>query len=83
MRSGVGGVVKRIDIEYGGRTFSVGGRELSDVMAAIDEALAGGDHWVRVNDGDGEPREAFLLITPGTPLAVVPIPGDQPPDVIL
>ncbi|WEG09507.1 hypothetical protein PU630_02770 [Microbacterium horticulturae] len=74
-------MVERIDIEYGGRTFSVGGQELSEVVDAIDAALAGGDHWLRVNDGDGAPREAFLLVTPGTPLAVVPIPGTQPPDV--
>jgi hypothetical protein len=74
-------VVKRIDIEYGGRSFSVGGKDLGTVMAAIDDALNGGDHWVRVNDGEGAPRDAFLLITPGTPVAVVPIAGDEPPDV--
>lgn len=74
-------MVKRIDIEYGGRSFSVGGKDVETVLATIDEALGGGDHWIRVNDGEGAPRDAFLLVTPGTPLVVVPISGDAPPDV--
>jgi len=73
--------MKRIDIEYGGRAFSMGGKDPRSVMAQIDAALDGGDHWLRVNDGEGARRDVFLLITPGTPVVVAPIPGDEPPDV--
>jgi hypothetical protein len=71
--------VKRIDIYYGGEHYSVGGRELDEVMGEIEKCLSGGDaHWLQVNDGEGAPRTAYLLITPGTPISIIPIPDDAP-----
>ncbi|RLK52637.1 hypothetical protein [Microbacterium telephonicum] len=72
--------MKRIDIEYGGRMYSVGGREPDEVMREIEEGIESGHHWLRVNDGEGMRRDALLLVTPGVPIAVVPIPGEPSVD---
>lgn len=70
--------MKRIDIYYGGERYSVGTRTFEEISAEVDAALAAGHDWIRVNDGDGAPRMAYLLITPGVPLAIVPIPDEDP-----
>lgn len=70
--------MKRIDIEYGGRLYSIGGRELVDVLKEVEDGVAsGGATWMKVNDGEGEPRDALLLITPGVPFAVIPVPAPE------
>lgn len=65
--------MKRIDIHYGGEHYSVGGREFDELVAEIESGIARGFCWLEVNDGEGMVRPAFLLITPGVPLAVIPI----------
>lgn len=70
--------MKRIDIYYGGEHYSVGGRRLADLRNEIESGLASGTHWLEVNDGEGTMRAAHLLITPGVPLAIVPIPDEEP-----
>jgi hypothetical protein len=69
--------MKRIDIYYGGEHYSVGGRRLDDLLREVEAGLAKGFFWLEVNDGEGMMRPAQLLITPGVPLAVIPIPGDD------
>lgn len=69
--------MKRIDIYYGGEHYSVGGRELEDVTHEIVDGVTSGPRWLEVNDGEGEARTAFLLLTAGVPLAVVPIPDES------
>lgn len=71
--------MKRIDIVYGGLQYSVGGRELDDVLREIATGLSAGPGWLRVNSGEGEHREALLMLTPGVDLAVIPIPDPLPP----
>jgi hypothetical protein len=67
--------VKRIDILYGGSTYSVGGRELADLQEEIGAAASSpSGAWVQVNDGEGMQRTAYLLVGPGTSIAVVPVP---------
>lgn len=70
--------MKRIDIIYGGEHYSVGGRDFEELQTEITRGLAAGVHWLAVNDGEGAPRLAYLLLTPGTPIALIPIPGDAP-----
>jgi len=70
--------MKRIDIYYGGDHYSVGGRQLEDLQEEIAAGIASGMHWLAVNDGEGNRRQAFILLTPGVPLAVIPIP--EPPE---
>ena len=69
--------MKRIDIYYDGEHYSVGGRRLDDLLREVEAGLAKGFFWLEVNDGEGTMRPAHLLITPGVPLAVIPIPGDD------
>lgn len=69
--------MKRIDIEYGGRHYSVGGRELDDVLGEIQRGVKLGAAWLRVNDGEAHRRDALLLITPGVPFAVSAVPGEE------
>lgn len=69
--------MKRIDIYYGGEHYSVGGRDLEDVRREVVEGIASPPQWLEVNDGEGEVRTAYLLLSPGVPLAVVPIPDES------
>lgn len=68
--------MKRVDILYNGQLFSVGGSDPDAIVERIEAAVRAGSGWLQVNDGEGERREALLLVTPGTPIAVIPIPGD-------
>jgi hypothetical protein len=73
--------MKRINLIYGGTTYSVGGRDLDELQAEIGAALtAGNPLWLTVNSGEGIPREARLLITGGVDLALIPIaePAQDP-----
>lgn len=63
-----------MDIRYGGQNYSVGDRTLEDVMAEVGGIVASGTSgWLRVSNGSGSLREAYLLISPGVPLALLPI----------
>lgn len=69
--------MKRIDIVYGGQAYSVGQRDIDDLRREILNGVRGGDgYWLEVNSGEGAPRPTYLLITPGTDLALTPIPGE-------
>jgi hypothetical protein len=72
--------MKRIDITYGGNSYSVGGRDLSELQAAVLRGHTDGGLWLEVNDGEGAERPAYLLIAPGIDIALIPIPGDTSPD---
>jgi len=67
--------MKRIDIRYGGDTYSVGGRDLEELRQEILTGLDSGKYWLIVNDGEGMRRDAQLLITPGVPISLIPIPS--------
>jgi hypothetical protein len=68
--------MKRIDIVYGGRMYSIGGREYEDVKTEIAEGITSRKpQWLDVNDGEGHHRDAHLLLVPGIDVAVIPIPG--------
>ncbi|MFE1646019.1 hypothetical protein [Microbacterium sp. P01] len=67
--------MKRIDITYGGQLYSVGGREIEDLTDEITAAVRDGGGWIRVNDGEGERRDALLFVSTGTSIAVIPIPA--------
>lgn len=69
--------MKRIDIHYGGQLYSVGERSAEEITEEIRAAIVAGHGWLDVNDGEGAPRPARLLITPGVPVALIPIP--EPP----
>jgi len=65
--------MKRVDIQYGGEHFSIGGRDLDDVKREVTEGLSSGSvYWLEVNSGEGQPRQALLAITPGVPITLSP-----------
>jgi len=68
--------MKRIDIYYGGDHYSVGGRRFDDLREEVEAGLSAGMYWLEVNDGEGRMRTAYLLLAPGVPVAIVPIPDD-------
>ncbi|RFA08566.1 hypothetical protein B7R54_04500 [Subtercola boreus] len=81
--------MKRLNIIYGGESYSVGDRDLDDVLAEIAAGLAAAEpRWLSVNYGEGVPRKALLLLSQGVDIAVIPVPGfdedadqvsDEPP----
>lgn len=71
--------MKRIDIFYGGQHYSVGEENLERLQHEIAHAARGEVRWLTVNEGEGAPRPAQLLIGPGVSIALVPVP-EPPPD---
>lgn len=69
--------MKRIDIIYGADRYSVGGREFDDLKREIQEGIASGPLWLEVNEGEGAPRAAYLMLLPGVPIALIPITDDS------
>jgi len=70
--------MKRIDVIYGGHQYSIGGRELDDIVREIAEGLSSASpKWLVLNDGEGQNRPAHLLLGPGIDIAVIPIPEGQ------
>ncbi|WP_197059327.1 hypothetical protein [Cryobacterium sp. MLB-32] len=64
--------MSRIDIVYDGRPYSLGGRDVESVQVEIDAAIAAGvSYWLPVNAGEGRYEDAYLLIAPGIPIALV------------
>lgn len=69
-------MAKRIDVHYGGRLYTIGGRDIDAVRDEITTAIATGHGWLPVNDGEGVARPTELLITPGVDVSLAEIPGD-------
>jgi len=71
--------MKRIDVDYGGNHYSIGGRELVDVQAEIAAAMQGdGTAWLQVNSGEGRARPAYLAICRGASIALSPATDVEP-----
>ncbi len=72
--------MKRIGIIYAGSQFSIGEQDYDGLKAEIEAAHSEGrPAWIVVNHGEGRPQRAELLVGPGIPIALLPIPGDSPP----
>lgn len=64
--------MNRVDIVYGGKPYSLGGRSVESVQDEIAVAISSGlPYWLRVNSGEGRIEDAYLLIAPGIPFALV------------
>ena len=63
--------MKRIEIFYGGETYTVGGRDYDELRIEIASAVTAGQGWLRVNHGSGGVAIADLLLSPGVPIALV------------
>jgi hypothetical protein len=70
--------MKRVNIHYDGAQYSVGHADVEAIKQAIEEAHATGTaRWIRVNFGEGRPQPADLLVGPGIPVSIIPIPSDD------
>lgn len=64
--------MKRVEVHYQGRIYSVADSTLEAVRETVDQALRGvGSHWLSVHNGEGLGQEASILITPGIAISVV------------
>jgi hypothetical protein len=64
-------VAQRIAIQYGDSEYAISGRDLSDVVAEIEEGVAASrPTWLEVAIGQGRATPARLLLAPGIPIAV-------------
>jgi hypothetical protein len=70
--------MKRIDVYYDGHVYSVGERDIEDIQRTVSEGQTGPGAWLLVNDGEGTRRDAYLWISSGTSIALVPIPDEEP-----
>jgi hypothetical protein len=71
--------MKRINIRYDGAMYSVGGRELGELQEELAGAVSSEKpYWLEVNEGEGVPRPALLLITPAVAVALLPVPEPDP-----
>jgi hypothetical protein len=71
--------MKRIGIIYAGRDFSIGESDFERMRETIDAAQRTGvATWITVNHGEGRPQPAELLVGPGIPIVLMPIPADAP-----
>jgi hypothetical protein len=69
--------VKRINIGYNGQVYSIGEVDLETLRARITAAASGRTEWLTVNYGEGRPQVAEILIGPGIPIALMPVPDPE------
>jgi hypothetical protein len=66
--------MKRINIMYAGKQYSISGRDVDEVKeeirAAVESAVP---TWMEVNVGEGKYKRADILLSPGVDIAVVGI----------
>ena len=68
--------MKRVDLVYAGGKYSVPNRDIADLQKEIGDAMdAGTSHWLQVNSGEGVLEPAYLLISPGVPVALLDVMG--------
>lgn len=71
--------MNRIEIVYGGRPYSIGGRSLEDFQHEVSQAtLTSTAYWLKVNAHEGRVEDAYLLIAPGIPIAIINVTPDGP-----
>ncbi len=70
--------MKRINILYDGKQYSVSGRDVDvlkeEIRAAVESAVP---TWLEVNVGEGRYKRADILLAPGIPVAVIGIEADD------
>ena len=70
--------MKRINILYDGKQYSVSGRDVDElkeeIRAAVESAVP---TWLEVNVGEGKYKRADILLSPGVTLAVIGIDADD------
>ncbi|MFB2583193.1 hypothetical protein ACEXQD_18245 [Herbiconiux sp. P15] len=66
--------MKRINILYGGKQYSISGRDVDEVKEEIRSAIAAPEpSWYEVNVGEGRFKRASILLATGVDVAVIGI----------
>jgi len=64
----------RVDVHYGGLTYTIPNTNREAVKAQIDAALHDGEPlWLEVNHGAGSVLRTDLLVAPGIPVGLAEI----------
>lgn len=70
--------MKRINILYDGKQYSVSNRDVDEmkeqIRAAVESAVP---TWLEVNVGEGKYKRADILLSPGVTVAVIGIDADD------
>lgn len=70
--------MKRINILYGGKQYSISGRDIDevkeDIRSAVEKATP---TWLEVNVGEGRFKRASILLSPGIDVSVIGIDADD------
>jgi hypothetical protein len=70
--------VKRINILYAGKQYSISGRDLEEVKEEIRSAVETAvPSWLEVNVGEGRYKRADILLSPGVDVTVIGIDADD------
>jgi hypothetical protein len=70
--------MKRINILYGGKQYSISGRDIEEVKEQIRSAVeAPVPSWLEVNVGEGRFKRADILLSAGVDIAVIGIDADE------
>jgi hypothetical protein len=70
--------MKRVDIDYLGKSYSLPDTTAAHVREEISNGLeAGHSFWMRVNFGEGKPQPVDLLITRGVGITVADANVDE------
>jgi hypothetical protein len=76
--------MKRIDIVYAGKPYSIGGRSLQTIQDEISAGVASGEpKWLKVNSGEGRAESAYLLLVPGVPVVLVDVTAEKGQSTVL
>ncbi|QHC69062.1 hypothetical protein [Rathayibacter sp. VKM Ac-2801] len=66
--------MKRVEIIYGGTPYSLTDTSAEEVRRRVEQALDGSaSRWLMVNQGEGQPRETSILLTPGVEFSVADV----------
>ncbi|HXD62583.1 MAG TPA: hypothetical protein VN619_11740 [Lacisediminihabitans sp.] len=70
--------MKRIQVIYDGLQYSIGETDYDALKAAIEDAASTGrPSWITVNQGEGQPRPAEILVGPATSIALIAVPDEE------
>jgi hypothetical protein len=71
--------VNRIDISYGGKPYSISGLSLEEFQSEVSHAATTSTpYWLKVNAHEGRVEDAYLLIAPGIPIAIINVTPNGP-----
>ncbi|MDO9396238.1 MAG: hypothetical protein Q7T71_06825 [Herbiconiux sp.] len=70
--------MKRINILYAGKQYSISGQDIDELKEQIRSAVESAvPTWLEVNVGEGRYQRADILLTPGVDIAVIGIDPDD------